>query len=425
MRKHEGPSRRFIDLFSSETVADYHIAGRRLKFLADQCRTVSQFDQLLAYLEQSVTDKHTGACLVAHAVHVSGALSKRAARLHAGLRRVQSLMVNMFVPTACKYLTEFKDVEVANLLWSITKLQVDWTELDAANQIAILNAVTTNLTTMSARDVSVCWWAMAKIGVNWRQLPPKLQRALIKALVEYCASLEAQDCAHVLQAMALMRVSNNRATQQLLPVLFERIFSLETQVSDELATCFAFHASKHLFDLSKVDISRFETNVRAHIHGNPSQSQKAIQAKLQALLGAPFILLRERFLHDTPVDILCELRRMIVEVDGPHHLVGQKQRSDRARDYMRALDGYTTIRIDLIGFGELSKSEQQALLESVAMAIKTQSMHCIVSDVVTVTSAIKKTKPRLRITAKTKPVHACDDGEEPDYKRSRTVHMAS
>lgn len=114
MRQCKGSSRRFVDLFASELVADYHVAGRRLKSLAEKCRSQARFDQLLVYLERAATDKHTGACLLAHVVHVSGQLHKKAARMHVGLPRLQSLMVKTVIPQICHYMSSLAGAEVTN-----------------------------------------------------------------------------------------------------------------------------------------------------------------------------------------------------------------------------------------------------------------------------------------------------------------------
>ncbi|MDF1797302.1 MAG: hypothetical protein P1U63_12270 [Coxiellaceae bacterium] len=269
-----------------------------------------------------------------------------------------------------KLINEMSTNDLALSLWALATMRLTWGRLEKPAQATCLNALVRNAPRMNPQNIANSVWALATMGLTWDRLEESVQAACLNTLIRNAPRMKTQEAANSVWALAIMLPpTDSIGIPSTLNALFTRLCSskpehltikgrsailLSMQYFKPSLTYEVIKAVKEYIgpcNPTKTTESRAQAHVSTHLSERLKDSDIGICFEIDV--------------GSVPADIFIPSRKLVIEIDGPHHKTRRQQSTDRLVNTIRTRNGITVLRIDIT-----DSSYNFALLDSLSASIK-------------------------------------------------------
>ena len=302
---------------------------------------------------------------------------------HTPIQNQERLISNICI-TLINHIPNMSAKDLTDSIWALGRLPLTWEELPENARSALLLRLTSHAqpNTMTAYETTTSLWSLAKLSLTWENLPEDTRSALLLTLTSHAQSgmMNAQDITNSLWALAMIRIKLVINDIQVISDLFNRFDSLVSEHKIEgihqfILAFYWFQLANCFTNELHFSIAPYEAEYLLKRTPTTSRAQNAIINQLNKwlLINKDEPLISEPFVFGFELDGYLESKRIVIEIDGPHHDSREQQQTDIYQNETLAARGLTTLRLQLAGYARLNPTEKYGALSRIANAIHHQS----------------------------------------------------
>eukprot|EP01038_Epipyxis_sp_PR26KG_P007355 gene7355-10025_t len=180
-------------------------------------------------------------------------------RLLVGMARVQirwdSIMNSKSYDDFINYITnsimKMDEKGVADILWSLSSMNAQWTNLPSTTKNGLLNSVEKNMEKFSSYTLSSVVFSCAKMGVKWHQFSLRVRKSMLICIQRTLDEFSAQQSSKILWAFGSLLIPNNDYPSN--EIIYQLISNLMKEKKSKMGN--AISAAQALTGIAKIGIS--------------------------------------------------------------------------------------------------------------------------------------------------------------------------